>query len=117
MILLATDVLDGRPDQRSFGVIDLAVRRNGYGRQVDSFETDIDVAGLDRPVPRRVHPCPEGRVASARASRCSPTHDGVPVLARQGRVLVASFHPELTDDHRVHAMFLDMVHTARAHAA
>ena len=72
MILLATDVLDGRPDQRSFGAIDIAVRRNGYGRQVDSFETDLDVAGLDDAVPRRVHPRPEGRVASAPASRCSP---------------------------------------------
>src|SRR5215213_119168 len=49
MILLATDVLDGRADQRSFAAIDLAVRRNGYGRQVDSFETDIDVVGLDDP--------------------------------------------------------------------
>ena len=47
MILLATEVLDGRPDQRSFGAIDLTVRRNGYGRQLDSFETDLDVAGLD----------------------------------------------------------------------
>ena len=47
MILLATDVLDGRPDQRSFGIIDITVQRNGYGRQVDSFETDIDVV-LDR---------------------------------------------------------------------
>ncbi len=49
MILLATEVLDGRPDQRSFGVIDLTVRRNGYGRQLDSFETELDVAGLEAP--------------------------------------------------------------------
>ena len=49
MILLATDVLDGRPDQRSFGAIDITVRRNGYGRQVDSFEADLDVDGLDGP--------------------------------------------------------------------
>ena len=49
MILLATEVLDGRPDQRSFGALDVTVRRNGYGRQLDSFETDLDVAGLDAP--------------------------------------------------------------------
>ena len=62
MILLATEVLDGRPDQRSFGAIDIAVRRNGYGRQVDSFEADLDVPSVgDRAVPRCVHPRPEGR--------------------------------------------------------
>ena len=116
MILLASEVIDGRPDQRSFGVVDLAVRRNGYGRQIDSFEHDVDVAGLDAPF----------HVVFIRAPKVERTgdsvevlarHDGVPVLARQGHVLVASFHPELTDDARLHAMFLDMVHTSAAHAA
>ena len=98
MILLATEVLDGRPDQRSFGAIDIAVRRNGYGRQIDSFEADLDVVGSRR---RRSTPCSSGprrSSASAPASRCSPSTTGVPVLARQGRVIVASFHPELTGD-------------------
>jgi 5'-phosphate synthase pdxT subunit len=116
MILLADEVLDGRPDQRSFGVIDLSVRRNGYGRQVDSFEADVVVAGLDDTF----------HVVFIRAPKVERTGDdvevlasldGVPVLARQGRVLVASFHPELTSDRRVHAMFLDMVHTSAATAA
>lgn len=116
MILLASEVLDGRPDQRSFGVIDLAVRRNGYGRQIDSFEHEVDVDGLDRPF----------HVVFIRAPKVERTgedvevlarHEGVPVLARQGHVLVASFHPELTDDVRLHAMFLDMVHTSAARAA
>jgi 5'-phosphate synthase pdxT subunit len=80
MILLAMDVLDGRPDQRSFGMIDIAVRRNGYGRQVDSFEDDVTVLAR---------------------------YAGVPVLARQGTVLVASFHPELSGDARLHALFLE----------
>jgi 5'-phosphate synthase pdxT subunit len=118
MILLASDVLDGRPDQRSFATIDVSVRRNGYGRQVDSFERDIAFgsSGSDRPfhavfirAPKVEHVGPEVEVLA--------TLDGVPVLARQGAVLVASFHPELTDDDRLHATFLDMVHTARAQAA
>jgi 5'-phosphate synthase pdxT subunit len=108
MILLATEVLDGRPDQRSFGAIDLVVRRNGYGRQVDSFEADLDVDGLDRPfhavfirAPLVVEAGP-GVVVLAR-------HDDVPVLVRQGHVTVAAFHPELTGDGRLHAQFLQEV--------
>ena len=109
MILLATDVLDGRPDQRSFGAIDIAVRRNGYGRQVDSFEADLAVSGVDggpfhgvfirAPKVERVG---EGVEVLA-------THDGVPVLSRSRRVTVASFHPELADDARLHAQFLAQV--------
>ena len=107
MILLATDVLDGRPDQRSFGAIDIAVRRNGYGRQVDSFETDLDVDGLDAtPFHARVHPRPEGRVASAPASRCSPSTTASRSSLARAHVLVASFHPELTGDAPLHAQFV-----------
>ena len=73
MILLATDVLDGRPDQRSFGAIDLAVRRNGYGRQVDSFETDIDVVGLDEPFHAVFIRAPKVESTSAPTSRCWPS--------------------------------------------
>ncbi|MEX0847386.1 MAG: pyridoxal 5'-phosphate synthase glutaminase subunit PdxT [Ilumatobacteraceae bacterium] len=113
MILLATDVLDGRPDQRSFGAIHLSVRRNGYGRQVDSFESDVDVAGLDEPLHAVFIRAPKVE-AVADGVQVLARHDGVPVLAREGGVLVASFHPELTDDHRLHAVFLDMVHTAAA---
>ena len=106
MILLATDVLDGRPDQRSFGVIDIAVRRNGFGRQVDSFETDLDVAGVDG---GRVH------AVFIRAPMVESVGDGVevladvdghPVLCRQGDILVAAFHPELSGDLRLHELFL-----------
>ena len=106
MILLATDVLDGRPDQRSFGVIDIAVRRNGFGRQVDSFETDLDVAGVDG---GRVH------AVFIRAPMVESVGDGVevladvdghPVLCRQGCILVAAFHPELSGDLRLHELFL-----------
>jgi 5'-phosphate synthase pdxT subunit len=118
MILLASDVIDGRPDQRSFATVDLSVRRNGYGRQVDSFEQDITVAadGFDHPFHAvfirapKVEQVGDAAVVLARL-------DGAPVLVRQGSVLVAAFHPELTDDNRLHAAFLDMIHTARAHAA
>ncbi len=111
MILLASEVLDGRPDQRSFGAIDLAVRRNGYGRQIDSFEHEVDVAGLDRPFHVVFIRAPRVERVGA-AVEVLAVHDGVPVLARQGRVLVAAFHPELTADRRLHALFLDMVRAA-----
>lgn len=109
MILLARDVLDGRPDQRNFGVIDIAVRRNGYGRQVDSFETDLAVAGFeDRPfhavfirAPVVVEAGPDVVVDAV--------VDGSPVLCRQGSVTVAAFHPELSGDRRLHQRFLQEV--------
>ena len=107
MILLASEVLDGRPDQRSFGIVDMAVRRNAFGRQVDSFEADLDVAGL-----------PGGSFPAVfiRAPIVERTGDGVevlatvdgrPVLCRQGPVLVAAFHPELSGDLRLHQRFVE----------
>lgn len=109
MILLADEVLDGRPDQRSFAAIDVAVRRNAFGRQVDSFEADLRIEGLDggdfpavfirAPVIERAGPDVEVLAAV----------DGRPVLCRQGPVLVAAFHPELSDDLRLHRLFLDHV--------
>ena len=107
MILLATKVLDGRPDQRSFGAIDVTVQRNGYGRQVDSFETDIDVAGLSTPFHAVFIRAPKV-VAVGNGVHVMASHDGVPVLAAQDHVMVASFHPELTADDRLHAEFLKL---------
>ena len=106
MILCATDVLDARPDQRGFDLIDVTVRRNGYGRQLDSFEADLSVVGLAddfhamfirAPLVERVGPDVE---VLAR-------HDGVPVLVRSRRCTVSAFHPELTDDTRLHQLFID----------
>lgn len=105
MILLATDVLDGRPDQRNFSAIDIAVRRNAYGRQNDSFETDIDVTGVDRPFHAVFIRAPKVETAGPGVEVLA-RHEGVAVLARQGAVTVASFHPELTDDAGVHELFL-----------
>ncbi len=108
MILLATEVLDGRPDQLSFGAIDMTVQRNGYGRQVDSFETDLDVVGLDGPFHAVFIRAPKV-VAIGTNVEVLAEYDGVPVVARQGHVMVASFHPELTGDARLHARFLQEV--------
>ena len=109
MILLATEIEDGRPDQRSFGAIDITVQRNGYGRQLDSFETELDVAGFE-PDAAPFHGV---FIRAPKVSRVGQgvdvlaAHEGVPVLLRQGAVTVASFHPELAGDHRLHAQFLN----------
>lgn len=112
MILLAAEVLDGRPDQLSFGAIDIAVRRNGYGRQIDSFETDLDVsgiAGIGETGPfHAVFIRAPMMVSAGPGVEVLARHDEVPVLARQGGVMVASFHPELTDDVRLHRVFLQL---------
>jgi len=109
MILLGREIIGGRADQRSFGVLDISVRRNAFGRQRDSFETDLAVIGLGpddgstlravfirAPVVERVGPDVEV-LASV---------DGDPVLVRQGAVLAAAFHPELGDDLRIHQTFV-----------
>ncbi|MBI4883246.1 MAG: pyridoxal 5'-phosphate synthase glutaminase subunit PdxT [Actinobacteria bacterium] len=110
MILLATEVLDGRPDQKSFAAIDITVRRNGYGRQVDSFETDIEVDGLLTSFHAVFIRAPKV-VSFAPTVEVLASYDGSPVLAVQGHVMVASFHPELTADIRLHARFLQLIST------
>jgi len=111
MILLAADVLDGRPDQRSFGAVDVSVRRNAFGRQIHSFETSLPVVGLAgapfpavfirAPVVERV-----GEGVEVLATIPTPSGGERPVLCRQGAVLVAAFHPELSGDLRLHQRFL-----------
>jgi len=106
MILLATAVLDGRPDQRSFAAIDIDVRRNAYGRQVDSFETDLTVDGLDDPFHAVFIRAPRVERIGASVDVMSRIGDD-PVLCRSGQVWVAAFHPELTDDLRIHQRFIE----------
>ena len=108
MILLASDVIDGRADQRSFGAVDIAVRRNGYGRQVDSFEANLDVAGLESPFPAVFIRAPVVESAGPEVTVLAH-HEGRPVLAQQGLVTVATFHPELAGDSRLHGRFLQEV--------
>lgn len=120
MILLARQTLDGRPDQQQLGGLDVVVRRNAFGRQVDSFEADLGFAGIDE----KVH------AVFIRAPWVEKAGDGVEVLAtvsgvpgvgedtarivavRQGAVLATAFHPELTPDVRVHRLFVDLVRKA-----
>ena len=111
MILLARDVLDGRRDQRSFGAIDIAVRRNAFGRQVDSFETDLDVSGVQGGPVHAVFiraPVVEGTGPGVEVLATVEMEDGDPrpVVCRQGPVMVTAFHPELTGDPRLHELFL-----------
>jgi pyridoxal 5'-phosphate synthase pdxT subunit len=95
-------------DRNHLGVLDLDVARNAYGRQVASFEADLDLDGDERPLRGVFIRAP--RVAEVGAGvDVLAELDGEPVLLREGRVLVASFHPELTDDTRVHQRFLDLV--------
>jgi len=117
MIMLATTVLDGRPDQESFAGIDMVVRRNAFGRQVDSFEAAVtidEVAGGDFHAVFIRAPWVEevgaevrvlGRVTSGPAA-------GRIVAVRQGNLLATAFHPELTGDLRVHRYFVEMVRRA-----
>lgn len=106
MILLGTSILDGRSNQSCFGAIDIAVRRNAYGRQVDSFEADIDTAvgqfhGVFIRAPRIE--------AFGTNVEVLGTHNNEPVIVRQGAALAAAFHPELSADVRLHQFFLAQV--------
>jgi 5'-phosphate synthase pdxT subunit len=109
MILLASEILDGRDDQRALGAIDLGVRRNGFGRQVDSFETDLDVQGLDGgPFPAVFIRAPIVERTGATVDVLASV-DGGPVLCRQDAVVVSAFHPELSADTRLHDWFVQQV--------
>jgi 5'-phosphate synthase pdxT subunit len=109
MILLGREILDGRPDQRCFGAVDITVRRNAFGRQVDSFETDLRLDGLrGGPVRAVFIRAPWVEEVGADVDVLA-TVDGRPVLCRRGRVLAAAFHPELGADPRLHELFLDEV--------
>jgi len=108
LILLAEGVSDGRPDQEGFGVLDVDVRRNAFGRQVDSFEAELAVDGFDTPFHGIFIRAPVVERAGADVEVLA-SYDGHPVLVRQGPLLAASFHPELSDDDRIHRLFLEGV--------
>jgi 5'-phosphate synthase pdxT subunit len=108
MILLAREAIDGVPGQPLLGRVDASVRRNGYGRQVWSFEADLELPGGGPPLRGVFIRAP--RVMSVGADvEVLAELDGDPVLLRQDGVLLAAFHPELTDDTRVHELFVEMV--------
>jgi 5'-phosphate synthase pdxT subunit len=127
MILLASEILDGRPDQRQLGGLDVVVRRNAFGRQVDSFETDLRVDGVPGDPVRAVFirapwvesagpqvevlaTVPPSTLSGASAGAAA----GRAVAVRQGAVLATAFHPEITGDRRVHALFCGMVRETAA---
>ena len=113
MILLADRIEGGIDGQETLGGLDVVVRRNAFGRQVDSFEADLDVTGFDS----RFHamfiraPWVEkvGQAAEALATVATGAATGRIVAVRQGRLMATSFHPEITDDHRFHATFVELV--------
>lgn len=111
MILLASEITDaGAPGREALplGAIDMTVRRNAFGRQVDSFEEDLDFAGLDSPIHAVF-------IRAPWVERVGPGVEvlasvgGHPVAVRQGAALATAFHPEVTGDHRVHQMFVGML--------
>jgi len=105
MIVLARDVTDGMAEQRGMGLLDIAVRRNGYGRQVDSFEADLHIDGLDgKTFPGVFIRAP--LVESTGSAAVMATLDGRPVAVREGRIVALCFHPELTRDLRLHREFV-----------
>lgn len=108
LILMAKEIVGEQDAPHRLGLLEVAVRRNAYGRQVDSFECDLDVGGLDRPYRAVFIRAPiiesVGEGVEVLAAR-----DGDPVLVRQGHLLASSFHPEMTGDPRVHEMFVSLV--------
>jgi 5'-phosphate synthase pdxT subunit len=95
-------------DRNHLGLVDVAVLRNAFGRQVASFETDLDVAGEEKPVRAVFIRAPWVEDVGPDVEVLAMV-DGRPVLAREGRYLVAAFHPELTDDPRLHQRFLELI--------
>jgi pyridoxal 5'-phosphate synthase pdxT subunit len=107
MIVLAHHAEDGRPDQRYLDMIDIDVRRNAYGRQPASFEAPLRLVGEDLPIPGVFIRAPQiERLGDG--VEVVAEHEGEPVAARQGNVLVTAFHPELTSDRRLHRRFAEM---------
>lgn len=111
LILLARDVADGLPDQESLDILPIAVRRNGYGRQPDSFEASVDVEGLDATFPAVFIRAPVIDSVD-QAVEVLARHDGRAVAIRSDNVLGLTFHPELSRDDRLHRLFLDIVEAA-----
>ena len=113
MIMLASSILDGREDQRSFGALDMVVRRNAFGRQLDSYEEDLQIRGVEGGAFHAVfirapwvESLGEGVEVLARADN---SEDGPIVAVREGPFMACSFHPELGGDDRMHALFTSIV--------
>ena len=109
-ILMARDIEGARSDQEPLALMDVRIRRNAYGRQIDSFETTVPWAGIEGdPVKGVFIRAPRFADLGEGVEVLSTSEDGEPLAVREGRALAAAFHPELTDDSRVHAFFLERV--------
>jgi 5'-phosphate synthase pdxT subunit len=109
MIFIARDVVDGKPDQPLLALLDVTVRRNAFGRQVDSFETDLDVPALGRePFHAVFIRAPFIERVGEGVEVLAKLEDGAIVAVRQGNLLATAFHPELTEDDRFHRYFLSL---------
>lgn len=118
MILLADEVVDAMPGQHTFGGLDLVVRRNAFGRQADSFEAEVDVQGISGgPLPAVFIRAPWverlGADVQVLGSVAQPGTTPKVIAVRQGPLLATAFHPEVTDDLRVHRFFLELVSESR----
>lgn len=115
MILLSSEVTGGRADQQTFGTLDIAVRRNGFGRQRESFECVLEVSGLESGLPAVFIRAPvvervgAGVEVLSEVDNSASRTGSTPVLVRQGQVLASAFHPELTADRRLHRMFIETI--------
>ena len=108
MILLSSKITDGRNDQKPLNLIDIEVRRNGYGRQIDSFESDLLIQGFNSSFRGVFIRAPLVENVSEKVEVLAEIN-GRPVMCRQDSIIVTSFHPELADDDRIHAEFLELV--------
>ena len=107
MILLSSKITDGRNDQKPLNLLDIEVRRNGYGRQIDSFESDLLIEGFNSSFRGIFIRAPLVENVSEKVEVLAEIN-GRPVMCRQDSIIVTSFHPELADDDRIHAEFLEM---------
>ena len=117
LILLSREVVDGRPDQVTFGALDIVTRRNAYGRQVDSFEADLEVEPLGIAPFRGVFIRAPRIESLGEDVQVIAAFDGEPVAVEQGPHVGLSFHPEMTEDVRMHRYFVERVEAALARSA
>ena len=108
MILLSSKITDGRSDQKPLNLMSVEIRRNGYGRQIDSFESDLSIEGFDTSFRGIFIRAPLVESVGEEVEVLAEVNER-PVMCRQGSIIATSFHPELADDDRIHAEFLEMV--------
>ncbi len=115
MVLLADRIANPASGQTGLGGLDITVRRNAFGRQVDSFEDDLDVAGLDRPVHAVFIRAPWVEKVGDSVDVLASSREGHPVVVAQGPLVAVAFHPEISGDNRLHGLFVERVRENSGH--